>query len=113
LRSWHQHVVDPEFLTAEQIAEYGRLYRLQRPGCLTTQAPPEESFVLTFEFTPETIRIRSGELTLAEGPNDAIVPTIEDQVSIGEGVFGSLTGVEIKVCRRVHLCSFMDFPTER
>lgn len=96
LRSWHEQVSDPDFLTEQQIAEYGTIHRIRRTGCLTTRSPPTSTFSLTFEFTPEVIRVRHGRTLVATARNNGVVPRVEDVVTLGEGVFGTLRGVMLR-----------------
>jgi hypothetical protein len=93
LNSWNETVGDPDFMTAEQAAEYGTLHRIRRPGCGTGIAPDASTFLLRFDFTPETITVRNRQKILVQVPNNGTVPSSDDQISLGEGVFGRLAGV--------------------
>ncbi len=100
LNSWNSTLEDPDFLTAEQAAEYGTIHRIRRPGCASAILPDVSSFWLRFDFTPERIIVRHRGSILVQVENNGTVPSADDVVSLGEGVFGALTGVALDYSTR-------------
>lgn len=88
LREWHAQVPAPEFLSPEQIDEYGSVYALHRPGCVTAQLDENGAARLHFDIEPSRIAIRQGRRLLAEIPNPGFVPSPQDQVVGWSPVFG-------------------------
>lgn len=91
----------PDFMTAEQLAEYGAVYRLRIPGCLSapvrwTETPTRLSFVIT----DEEMRIEHNGLPIATtalplelvGHIRAAGP---GEPEWGRGVFGPFGGVSV------------------
>jgi hypothetical protein len=95
LNSWNDSIGDPDFMTVAQAAEYGTLHRIRRPGCASARVPDASSFLLRFNFTPETITVHHGGTVLVKAENNGTVPDAGDRVSLGEGVFGTLSGVAL------------------
>jgi hypothetical protein len=93
LNFWDSAIGDPDFLTDAQAAEYGTVHRIRRPGCASALAPDTSNFLLRFDFTPETITVSHRGAVLVQVENNGTVPGREDRVSLGEGVFGTLSGV--------------------
>lgn len=93
---WNRDIGNPDFMTAEEAAEYGAIHRVRRPGCVSTLAPDSPTFLLQFDFTPETITVRHRQTVLVEAANNGMVPSADDIVSLGEGVFGKLSGATLE-----------------
>lgn len=92
LRGWYQGIESPSFLTANQIDEYGRVWRLRQPGCATAHVRPAPVVKLQFEISEREIRIRQDQSVLAQAANPGIMPVEGDELRIGEGVFGKFDG---------------------
>jgi len=88
LREWHAEVPVPEFLSQEQIDEYGAVYALHRPGCVTAQLDEHGGGRLHFDFEPSRISIRQGRRLLAQIPNPGFMPSPQDEIVRWSPVFG-------------------------
>lgn len=88
LREWHAQVPAPEFLTQAQIDEYGAVYALHRPGCVTARLDEHGGGRLHFDIGPSRIAIRQGPLLLAEIPNPGYLPSPQDKIVSWSPVFG-------------------------
>lgn len=92
LREWHADVPAPEFLTQEQVDEYGAVYALHRPGCVTARLDQRGGGRLHFDFDPSRISIRQGSRLLAEIPNPGFMPSPQDRITSWSPVFGEAVG---------------------
>lgn len=93
---------EPEFMTAEELAEYGRVWRLRLPGCLSapihwTSEPTRFEFVIT----AGEMQIRQNDLPLATAP---LAPELARQIADsgppvdpewGSGAWGPFGGVAV------------------
>ncbi len=100
LRGWHKFIPAPEFLTVNQVAEYGSVWRLHQPGCATGHLKSAAVVTLQFDISPTEIRIRQDRKTLAVAANPGVMPADSDRMLVGQGVFGHMGGpVTVK---RIH-----------
>jgi hypothetical protein len=88
LREWYEDIPAPDFLTKEEVDEYGAIHALHRPGCMTAQLNQRGVGVLHFDIGPSRISIRQGRRLLAEIPNPGYMPAPGDQVVSSLLVFG-------------------------
>jgi hypothetical protein len=93
----------PDFMSAEQLAEYGSVWRLRVPGCVSAPIHPVSGrTTLEFTIAADEMRIAQNELLLASTP---LSPEMAARLtgtagwadpSWGEGVFGPFGGAAIE-----------------
>jgi hypothetical protein len=88
LSGWHAEAPALEFLSQEQIDEYGAVHALHRPGCVTAQLDEHGGERLYFDFEPSRISIYQGRRLLAEIPNPGFMPSPQDLIVGSSPVFG-------------------------
>ncbi|MDD3002698.1 MAG: hypothetical protein PHS06_02410 [Candidatus Shapirobacteria bacterium] len=93
LRSWGYDMKNPDFLTSEQIDEYGRIYSLEKPGCLNTFLNiTKESTLIDFIFDKDKVVIKEGDRIIGQVLNPGF--SFDDGLSLvlEEGIFGEFNG---------------------
>lgn len=93
LRSWSYDVENPDFLTSEQIEEYGRIYSLEKPGCLNTFLDiTKDSILINFIFEKDKVMIKEDDKIIGQMSNPGFLFNDNLDLVLEEGFFGEFNG---------------------